>query len=1024
MTPQSGSITLPPSLNSSRLTSPRNSTLGGRGKKRALSHSPFSEFLDIQSLTRSSEGSLHFTPLLHNTNSRSSSAASGSYGHLSADPQGSLASLTPTLKPPSPFMHAVYPVQFPFAVPPFHPATTAHLAVSSNNPPQQLPVSVEPENGSNQETSKQPAEIGGGSVVVSSTVNNAEDRPLHAGVKADGDDELLDFKETTCRWDECTLQFSQHEELVKHVNQDHISCNRKDFVCRWRDCCREGKPFKAQYMLVVHMRRHTGEKPHKCQGFHGCNKAYSRLENLKTHMRSHTGERPYLCEYPGCQKAFSNASDRAKHQNRTHSNDKPYACEIDGCSKRYTDPSSLRKHVKTVHGAEFYARKKHKGLDTPGCRDNTIRKVKSESQSMDKNSVEGCLTVTGFASNDRHNHQDTGSIVTNEQGSPQSDIDVGINILAASPLGAMQETIAEESNDSDQRNEGGQSMFISRSTHCVNSRNYKTKLTSKSTAVTSLPSIPNVFIGDQKTKVKTKDLTGRNSTLLPQRQLPEIIEPSRKAFGAPRRDSNTSTLSSYMSSLRSSRRSSETSQLSARLSIMNSPYEYDIAGNLPDRASRELNSVTDQMEKARLGSQPNLCVQSQSMHLLSPATRHDGLRRDYRKARLNDGWRTATPAHTPLPHEYPQQERRRASDPVRCVDPNFSELKKLQQRFYSLNAMKPLPLPNSMKSLSEKNTSQEMFEVADDSFYTTGYNASNGDMEAGLNVKMIEDNDDVIIPDDMKQFLRQRQAEQRQQKFQQQRGTSRTVEDWVQNTNSINQHTSPIYPSNRQLSYDYQTPGAYAEPLQPKIPYDAAHVGCNHTGYSNQSTDTHYGNGPPSCYTPCHCRSIYPQAHLCHEALPFAGCNNHYRYNQTRLMPPPDPLADCLAPGRSALPVRPADFNHQNVQMMQQNAYAGYSPATISSGKVQQPHQMLLNQQLSPPCEVTSSTDRNYPAAPNMPAMDDMSAVDMYSQASQQISSVSQIQPAQANSSGNMVINNMSNALSQFPEENKYLHSQ
>lgn len=35
-------------------------------------------------------------------------------------------------------------------------------------------------------------------------------------------------------------------------------------MCHWQECSREQRPFKAQYMLVVHMRRHTGEKPHKC----------------------------------------------------------------------------------------------------------------------------------------------------------------------------------------------------------------------------------------------------------------------------------------------------------------------------------------------------------------------------------------------------------------------------------------------------------------------------------------------------------------------------------------------------------------------------------------------------------------------------------------------------------------------------------------------------------------------------------------------------------------------------------------
>ncbi|CAC5410986.1 unnamed protein product [Mytilus coruscus] len=82
-TPGSGSITLPGSVESSRLTSPRPSIIGKSSRKRALSHSPISDYLDIQSLTRSSEGSLHLTPYMHQNNSRSSSA-SGSYGHLSA----------------------------------------------------------------------------------------------------------------------------------------------------------------------------------------------------------------------------------------------------------------------------------------------------------------------------------------------------------------------------------------------------------------------------------------------------------------------------------------------------------------------------------------------------------------------------------------------------------------------------------------------------------------------------------------------------------------------------------------------------------------------------------------------------------------------------------------------------------------------------------------------------------------------------------------------------------------------------
>jgi transcriptional activator cubitus interruptus len=72
------------------------------------------------------------------------------------------------------------------------------------------------------------------------------------------------FFETNCHWRGCGLEFLTQDELVRHINTDHIHGNKKSFVCRWETCSRDEKPFKAQYMLVVHMRRHTGEKPHKC----------------------------------------------------------------------------------------------------------------------------------------------------------------------------------------------------------------------------------------------------------------------------------------------------------------------------------------------------------------------------------------------------------------------------------------------------------------------------------------------------------------------------------------------------------------------------------------------------------------------------------------------------------------------------------------------------------------------------------------------------------------------------------------
>ncbi|KAM9726304.1 LOW QUALITY PROTEIN: E3 SUMO-protein ligase EGR2-like [Menidia menidia] len=84
------------------------------------------------------------------------------------------------------------------------------------------------------------------------------------------------------------------------------------------------------------------QRPFPCPAA-GCDRRFSRSDELSRHLRVHTGHKPFQCRV--CARSFSRSDHLATHL-RTHTGEKPFGCQQ--CGRRFARSDERRRHLK-VH---------------------------------------------------------------------------------------------------------------------------------------------------------------------------------------------------------------------------------------------------------------------------------------------------------------------------------------------------------------------------------------------------------------------------------------------------------------------------------------------------------------------------------------------------------------------------------------------------------------------------------------------------------------------------------------------------